>query len=204
MPTGYTAAVADGKITTLREFALLCARGMGALITMRDAPLDAPIPEKLEPNFAYYGPELEKAKALLAELPTISAEECERRAQAEYEQVLRWRREANARSAEQLQRYDAMIAAVEAWECQAEGLKEFMLQQLRDSRQFDCRHDYMDDAPKAPPSGTEWREKAVAEAIRKIGRMSEEVAKEEHRTASRNAWLKARRASLRETEGVAQ
>ena len=43
MPTGYTADIQDGKITTLREYALSCARAFGALIMMRDDPHDAPI-----------------------------------------------------------------------------------------------------------------------------------------------------------------
>jgi hypothetical protein len=48
MPTGYTAPIADGM--TFEQFALGCARAFGALVTMRDEPSDAPIPERLEPD----------------------------------------------------------------------------------------------------------------------------------------------------------
>jgi hypothetical protein len=49
MPTGYTAAVADGTITEFPDFAMQCARAFGTLVLMRDEPQDAAIPEKFEP-----------------------------------------------------------------------------------------------------------------------------------------------------------
>ncbi len=48
MPTGYTDAVKDG--ITFDQFVLGCARGMGALVMMRDEPSGTPIPERFEPS----------------------------------------------------------------------------------------------------------------------------------------------------------
>lgn len=48
MPTGYTANVPDG--ITFEQFVWQCARGMGALVMMRDEPTGAPIPERFEPS----------------------------------------------------------------------------------------------------------------------------------------------------------
>lgn len=42
MPTGYTHKIKDGM--TFKEYALRCARNFGALMDMRDDPMDAPIP----------------------------------------------------------------------------------------------------------------------------------------------------------------
>lgn len=203
MPTGYTAHVADGEITSLRGFAMLCARGMGALITMRDEPLSAPLPEKLEPNLAYYGPELEKAQALLAELPGLTAEECDARAMAEYDRDKAWRVEATDRQNAQRERYVRLLGEVEAWDCRAEGLKDFMLDQLRKSIEFDCGVDYMERAPQRPMTGEEWRAWATSEAAQKVARYSEEVRKEHERTHARNAWLTALRESLPPADGIA-
>jgi len=50
MPTGYTAAVQDGTIKTLSEYAMSCARAFGATITMRDEPSDAVIPDEFTPS----------------------------------------------------------------------------------------------------------------------------------------------------------
>lgn len=49
MPTGYTADLME-KGMEFKPFVLQCARAFGALITMRDDSLDAPIPEKFEPD----------------------------------------------------------------------------------------------------------------------------------------------------------
>src|SRR5687768_6886698 len=54
MPTGYTHPVVDGKITEFNDFALSCARAFGALITMRDDAMDAPIPEEFKPETNYH------------------------------------------------------------------------------------------------------------------------------------------------------
>lgn len=51
MPTGYTYGIHDGSVTTLREFALRAARGMGALLPLREAPPDAPIPRCFEARY---------------------------------------------------------------------------------------------------------------------------------------------------------
>ena len=49
MPTGYTAIIEDKPGLTLREFALRCARGMGACIMQRDDNMDEP-PKAPEPG----------------------------------------------------------------------------------------------------------------------------------------------------------
>lgn len=84
MPTGYTADVASGKITSLRDFALICARGMGALVMMRDEPFDAPIPERFEPS-VFYKKHLDEAKQELAALRAMTAEDADNAAAAEAE-----------------------------------------------------------------------------------------------------------------------
>ena len=45
MPTGYTANVEDGTMTELRDYALLCARGIGFTLPIRDEPFETPLPE---------------------------------------------------------------------------------------------------------------------------------------------------------------
>lgn len=63
MPTGYTADLTLD--TPFERFAMRCARAMGACVMMRDDPMDAPIPDKWEPD-DYYRKRLEDAKAKLA------------------------------------------------------------------------------------------------------------------------------------------
>jgi hypothetical protein len=200
MPTGFTSDVADGKVTDLRSFAMMCARGMGALITMRDDSRDAPIPTSFEPNFAYYGDALAKAEADLAEASDLTDAECEARAEADYKKAVADRAGYSAERRAKAERYRAMIAKVEAWTCDAEGLREFMLSRLHESLKFDCG-DEGDLNPRYWPipvrqTGVEWRRATIEKATKDVGRFSEECAKERARTAERNRWLKALHDSL--------
>lgn len=53
MPTGYTAYIKDGDITTGKDFLRLCLRNFGVAINMRDEPLSKPVPTQFEPD-PYY------------------------------------------------------------------------------------------------------------------------------------------------------
>lgn len=190
MPTGYTHAVQDGKITTLREFAMTCARGMGALILMRDDPNDAPIPQRFEPNTEYHDKALTKAAVQLAELPSLAADECDKRAAAEFEAAMTSHTDYAIKKAQSKTRYEEMVSRVERWKVGEEltGLKDFMLEQLRTSLSHDCSGSYRPDAP-VRLTGEEWRKDALAAASRDFAYHTTERAKEIARAESRNHWL---------------
>lgn len=194
MATGYVHPVADGKVTTLRDFALQCARAFGALITMRDDPMDAPIPERLEPNFSFYEGALSKARADLARLSAMSLVEArEAQAAERAEQLAERERYISEREAE-FGRVRAMRAATAEWtpDPDCADLKAFMLDQLDSS---------LEGGPYAMPLPPEvevgeWHKNAIEDAGKRIGRYEAEIAKEISRTAGRNAWLDALRRSL--------
>lgn len=50
MPPAYTSFVADNENFSFLEFAMLCARNFGALMMMRNEPLDLPVPERHHKN----------------------------------------------------------------------------------------------------------------------------------------------------------
>lgn len=194
MPTGYTAAVADGSITDLRTFALQCARGMGALVTMRDEPWDAPIPDRLEPSTSYHDEQLSQARDELARLNQMTDAECAAAQAAELEAEDRGVAEYAKRKAEQLARYETMLAQVENWTTEAEGIRDFMLEQLRQSIDFDCRTYEREPGSALAPG--EWRHERLKKLAKDIGYHEEQRAAEIARTENRNRWLNALRASL--------
>lgn len=53
MPTGYTAYIKDGKITSGKEFLKLCTRAFGIAVDLKDESLDVPTPNHFEPH-PYY------------------------------------------------------------------------------------------------------------------------------------------------------
>lgn len=60
MPTGYTAYIENGDITTGKDFLKLCTRNFGIAIDMRDESLSVPTQTHFEPN-SYYKKEYDKA-----------------------------------------------------------------------------------------------------------------------------------------------
>lgn len=189
MPTGCTYAVQQGKITTLRDFALQCSRAFGALISMREESLDAEIPRQIEPDTAYYDSKIAASQTVLAELADMPLDEAERRARAEFDVKTAEHAEYVAEKATQAQRYRAMIDKVQAWEVPQSlaELRSFMLDQLCRSMDADCGYE-----PKPPVllDGATWRSATHAQAMRDLEYCSEKRAESLHRAAEANAWLR--------------
>lgn len=198
MPTGYTADVADGKVADFPTFALRCARAFGALIEMRDAPMNAPIPDEFEPS-TYYADQIAKLEQELAELCDLTPLQAADRQMAEYQEAIRgWRQRRKDRD-ERRVRYEKMRADVQAWTPptpEHEGMKAFMLEQLDESIKWDCSHKY-DDRPRKPdPSTSDWLDESVERVRQRLADARESAQREAERIASRNEWVRSLRESL--------
>lgn len=108
MATGYTCDVSDGKITTLRDFALRCARAFGALITMRDEPFDAPIPEKFEPHTDYHDKAIREAREQLEKLSAMSPAQVAKAAKADADKITAAHAQSDASRQDTENRYKAL------------------------------------------------------------------------------------------------
>lgn len=198
MATGYTYAVKDGKITNLREFAMRCARNFGALVTMRDEPADAPIPEEFEPS-SNYAEFLKRDEERLAMLQSMTKAEIEAAAAAAFAERSARHAEAVRVQIEEEARYRAMLAKVRSWTpptSEHEGLRSFMEEQLMSSIEFDS---YVMDPPKRLAPG-DWHDLELQEASRMMAISKRGAAEEVERAKSRTKWVKELRASLAEFE----
>lgn len=187
MPTGYTWNVANGEVTDLRTFALQCARGMGALVHMRDDPSGAPIPMRVEADTKYHDEALAEAEARLAELMAMTPAEREAAAGAAYKSELSAYQTRKQEREEQARRYQDMKTKVKNWDGAPEGLKTFMLEQLQQSIAHDCDDSY-DERP-AQPEPQQWYQDQIRCAVRDLEYHGKERAAEIARAAERNAWL---------------
>jgi hypothetical protein len=183
MPTGYTAPVEDGTITTFRDFTMLCTRAFGATIEMRDDPMDAKIViEKIgQDNIDHHTRSLAGAKAEKDAVLLMSDEEAERRAALRYEQTRLNSEQYVRESVEKVARYQAMIAKVEAWRIPTDdhmNFKKFMLDQLHESLRYVTPSDaytsevvrmtgleYRDAEFDCASDNVSYHEKALARAI---------------------------------------
>jgi hypothetical protein len=195
MPTGYTSVVENGSVTDLRTFALTCARGMMALITMRDDPADAPIPERFEPS-PYYADKLAEDRAALERLRAMTPPEREAAAEAAYQADCAGEAAYLEEKRIVRNRYNAMIAQVVAWDCEADGLKEMMLEQLHRGREFDAPEGgtYWKEPKRL--TGQEWFEREEKRLYEATARSAAELEKEIQRVEGRNAWVARLRRSL--------
>ena len=197
MPTGYTAGVGDGTVTSFRQFALDCARAFGACITMRDDPGGGEsIPEEFTPSL-FYAEWLERARARLAAVEAMTQDDViAAAANANIERIQSYR-ERVAQREETRSRYEAMYKAAQKWSAptpEHAELRKFMLDQLSQSISFDCNSAY--DVEPVPVTSAEWLATELANCRRDMERCSKDHSEEVERTAGRNAWIKALRESL--------
>lgn len=193
MPTGYTVKVTDGRVTTLHDFALSCAKAFGACIDMWDDDFDKPIPDEFKVS-PYYTEKLAEAQQQLAEIAALTpakveaaAEEAFNVAQDAYETTKYTFERENARLAE-------MVEKVKAWTPPTQdhaGLKNFMLQQLDSSK---VSLEYLTAPIKH--SGPDWQRKRIEDLHRDVAYYAEAAAKELERVNERNAWLKTLRGAI--------
>jgi hypothetical protein len=193
MPTGYIADVQSGKVTTLREFVLRCARAFGACILQRgacilqrDDSLDR-APEMQEPS-DYSAKALRKARSLLRELEALTPAGAKARASQAFDKALRQHQEAVSRNATEQKRYRDMLAKVEEWEPPTPdhvNLKAFMREQLTGSLDFD---NFTLPAPKRL-NGAAWKAQELARCRRDIAYHEKADREERERTAERNRWI---------------
>jgi hypothetical protein len=195
MPTGFTQALLDNPNTPFEVFALRLARGMGALINMRDEPLDAEIPDEFEPD-AFYRENLEEAEAKARDLEAMTLGEADRREQAEFEktesQWRKWGEDVSRRNAI----LHRMLAEVEGWTPPTpdhEELKRFMREQLTIS---------LDDPPSEQWRGKrrlpkEWLDEARKKAAEDVRYHREKWEAAVQVAKERTRWIRELRASLR-------
>lgn len=139
MPTGYTSIIDDDERVTFERFVWRCARGMGALIMMRDDGLNAKVPERFEPD-GHYAKSVTEAEAEVVKLRAMTAAQIERAARADQTTEAAHDAEYEAKKRVVTARYDAMVAQVQAWRppsADHAGFKTFMLEQLSTGRPYE-------------------------------------------------------------------
>lgn len=195
MPTGYTAGVQDGKVTSFAEFAMNCARAFGALVELRDAP-SAPIPQKFKPS-SYHEKALADAQATLKDLHGMSDTAADVAASKEYRDAISGWDQTERENTQSRNRYNAMLAQVITWNPPSPDhveLKKFMVQQLTESLKFDCG-DRNDWKPKRL-NGSAWLEKKIASTERGVEYHTKGLADDIKRAEERTQWVQQLRDSL--------
>lgn len=194
MPTDYAYPVCEGKITEFPDFALSCARAFGALIMMRDDPMDAPIPEEMKPETKYHDDRIAADMKLMGEIQAMSMDDANTAALEQHREALASRSKYLADKEAEAGRINAMLAKVRLWSPPTPDhaeMKKFMVDQLTMSLPGNY-------APEIPAllDGPTWRQKEIDRLANSVVYQRKERDKEIERAAGRTKWVKALRASL--------
>ena len=196
MPTGYTAYIKDGDITTGKDFLKLCLRNFGVAIDMRDEPLSKPVPTQLEPD-PYCKRDYDVTVEIRNKYRQMTFEEAKKELIAKHKKDIESTRKSLDKYIAEDERYMKVRDEIEKWippTSEHENVKKFALNQIDISLNTDIREycnkelskalDVSDEAVYSYMNDiNEFYEDDVARAYK---RWQEELK----RTADKNMWMK--------------
>jgi hypothetical protein len=197
MSTGYTCYIEDGRISTLRDYALICARAFGACVMLRDEAFVPGVVPNVSENSTYHQERLDEAILDMRKIDELNREQIIEMAFDEYRtELLEWNASLEKHYALQ-KKYDDMYAQVLAWAVPIEytKLKEFMLQQIDTSRDDD-KYILAREPKLAEPD--EWLAAKVRSIRWNIEYHTKELADEKRRNGGRVDWINGLVAALPE------
>lgn len=195
MPTGYTAAMLDGL--TFQEYALSCARNFGALIEMRDEPMNTPIPDKFYPS-DYSKKRLQEAKEEFARLNDMTKVAWQKELDKYFNTQVADFWDGKKKNAEAKAKYEAMLKQARAYKPPTPehlNFAQFLVSQITETIDFDCKYWDKKQEPTKPLLEsfiTDTLKHAQDNIIYYNKSHSEELV----RTESRNEWIRALKESL--------
>lgn len=197
MPSGYIEKVIKGEIASFADFAWQCSRAMGVAVTLRDEPVSVKTPEHFEVE-AYYGKWVEEAKNKARDIQGWTAQRRQDEFLAYNANMRDMLREAMGDSRNACERCEDMLYDVNAWEPPTpdhQGLKDFMIEQLKGTIEFDGTppkpeyYKFYDDVDAFYQDKLESAREAYASAVKRL-------REAEERNTKRNDWVQDLKQSL--------
>lgn len=196
MPTGYTAGILDGKTTTFPQFAKLCMRAFGATIHMRDD--DMGIDYKQRTPSDYHIDKIKEARKVLKDVDNLTDDEIIANHKAELEKNKTYHLGAIKKAEEGEQRLNAILAEIQKWEPPSSDhveLKNFMIDQIEKTIDFDCKPkyhvDYLEQITKdlSNLQASEIRKNIIEKANKDLKYHTDEHNLDVERCNKSNKWV---------------
>lgn len=195
MPTGYTSDIYNGKEVSGKEFILKCARSFGALVTMRDDPMDKEI-TKFEPR-TYHLDRLKEEQVKLEKYKNMTIDEVQKEIDDSYEKEVKRYYEQLDKYNRLKERYEKTLKEVEGWTPPTDehvNLKNFAIEQLKESVRFDCDFNHLRYPIKE--CATEWLDLRIISTEDNIKYHRNKFEEEVKVTNERNEWVNQLKGSL--------
>lgn len=199
MPTGYTSPLYDGKDISFEDFVKRCAHAF--IVDLRDESADSEIPRTVQEP-VWQNKRFAEATLALEFYENMSDEDAEQGAVESFqERHAEWEKMIE-HTASLKKRYEDMLAKVKDWEItpDLQGLKDFMIQQLQSSIDFDTDHEWPE--PKQV-TGPEYKKTQIESAQRMLTYAREDMAKAAERRKQNQEWLDHLWDSLEKTSETA-
>jgi hypothetical protein len=194
MPSGYTAEIEKG--ISFERFALNCSRAFGALISMRDDPMDTPIPDKIEPS-DYHFKEWQRARKDYELAKKITLKNAKELAKNDYENAVKYNKKSIAEKNALKIKYEQMLSKVMKWVPPSKdhvAFKDFMIDQIKKSIDWDCDTKYNKDP--VLKSAKEWLKEKIERNKNDIEYHFKNHKEELERCANRTKWIQDLKNSL--------
>ena len=198
MPTGYSSLVLEGA--SFQEYALACARNFGALVSMRDDPMDAPIPD----SFPVSNYDQERLTSALAEKEKYDfyADEDWIAEFKEYKKKqIKYAEKAILEKLETREKYEIMLEKVRKYVPPTEdhvNYAQFLESQIVESIQWDCGLDYYEDLilELKFQHWREYKEEMVKGNLKDIERVKGYLGEDRERADDRGDWIRQLKESV--------
>ena len=197
MPTGYTAGIIDGKITTFEQFATQCTRAFGATIHMRDNPMDSPYEPRTPSD--YHTNSIQSKRERLEEIESMSDEKIVEDFNTQLEEDLKYHQTKMEEDKRNLEKLNSMLESAKSWIPPTEDhqpFRNFMIEQIESTIKVDGDPSYhvnkMVGIKKQMEEGInpkEYREETIQEIKSQISYHETEYQKELVRCKDSNDWM---------------
>lgn len=200
MPTGYTAYIEDGNISTGKDFLTLCCRAFGVCIDMKDDLLSVPIPEEFVPDM-YYKKRYDDALLALEKAKSITESEAVEIMKSEKKGREESIKSYIEKEEKQKEAYSKIRTEIEAWippTSEHINLKNFALEQI-DISMPGLSSYYNEELAKnqIEVSPQEYIKNQITLKENSVKRAKESYDAEIKRTDEKNKWLKLFRDSFK-------
>lgn len=195
MPTGYTAGILDGSITTFQQFARKCLRAF--VIHMRDDPNDMEYYERKPSN--YHTKEIKSAKKRLETVRKATDEEIISLETKRLKEDRKYHIKANKESIEDKKKLESFLKKSKSYSPPTkkhEGVKNFMIEQLQSTIDQDGNNSYHlknleeIDNRLNDLDPISVREEMTKSAVWDLAHHTESNEKEIKNSADTNKWVK--------------
>ena len=205
MPTGYTAGILNCTVTTFPQFAKLCMRAFGATIHLRDEGLNTEYKPRVPSD--YHLEAIKGAEQLIIDAQKLTDDEIVDIRKKELEGSKKYYLEAIEKAKKAAIEMDKMLSDVLKWQPPTPdhiGIKDFMIEQIVKTIDFDCKTDYHDkklikiESQLLNTDASEIRKQMIEQAERDLAYHREENLKEIQRCEQSNKWVTDLLSSLSE------